>query len=138
MNKVKIWTLAVLVALGLTACSNQDNNYRERFFIHDEEVALPSAAGTYTVTLTHAKGMATEISQPSADWVTAVPASVDAASNTQIEVTLKENSDGAPRTATLTVKADPNTVNLTIIQGITDIRNPNEEVTDQPAYTPGK
>ena len=36
MNKVKIWTLAVLVALGQTACSNQDNTYREPYVNYAE------------------------------------------------------------------------------------------------------
>ncbi|MBQ9669215.1 MAG: BACON domain-containing protein [Prevotella sp.] len=137
MNKVKIWTLAVLVALGLTACSNQDNTYREPYVNYAEEVALPSAAGTYTVTLNSIRGTG-QISQISDDWATATPVTVDATSNTQIEVTLTENYYGEPRTVTMKVMANPSTVNLTIVQGITDIRDPNEEVTDQPAYAPGK
>jgi len=138
MNKVKIWTVAVIAALGLTACSNEDNSYRERYFTFEETVSLASTAGKYTISLQNAKGTADEISEVSDTWATVAPVATDGSEKTKIEVTVEENTTGAPRQATVTVKTNPNTVVLTINQGITNVNDPNEEETDQPAFTAAK
>jgi len=138
MNKVKIWTVAVIAALGLTACSNEDNSYRERYFTFEETVSLASTAGKYTISLQNAKGTADEISEVSDAWATVAPVATDGSEKTMIEVTVEENTTGAPRQATVTVKTNPNTVVLTINQGITNVNDPNEEETDQPAFAAAK
>ena len=138
MNKVKIWTVAVIAALGLTACSNEDNSYRERYFTFEETVSLASTAGKYTISLQNAKGTADEISEVSDAWATVAPVATDSSEKTMIEVTVEENTTGAPRQATVTVKTNPNTVVLTINQGITNVNDPNEEETDQPAFAAAK
>lgn len=137
MKKIKILAMAALVALGLTACSNADNSYRERYFNFEQTQYLPSAAGTYTVTLDDIKGTAV-VGAVEADWMTIAAKETPGSEKSQIEVTVTENTTGENRTApVVAIKSEPNTVYLTIIQGITNIDNPNEEETDQPAYTPG-
>ena len=138
MKKIKILAMAALVALGLTACSNADNSYNERYTTYEQTQYLPSAAGTYIVTLDNAKGLG-EIGEIAVDWMTATALPNDGLSKTQIEVTLKENTTGENRTApAFVISTDPNKIYLTITQGFTDINNPNEEETDQPAYAPDK
>jgi hypothetical protein len=137
MKKIKILAMAALVALGLTACSNADNSYRERYFIYEQTQYLPSAAGTYIVTVNNTHGTA-EVGAVESDWMTIAAKETPDYEKSQIAVTVTENTTGANRTASVvTIKSEPNTVYLTIIQGITNIDNPNEEETDQPAYTPG-
>ena len=109
MKKIKILAMAALVALGLT----------------------------YTVTLDDIKGTAV-VGAVEADWMTIAAKETPSYEKSQIEVTVTENTTGENRTApVVAIKSEPNTVHLTIIQGITNIDNPNEEETDQPAYTPG-
>ena len=136
MNKIKIWTLAVFVALGLTGCSQQDNSVDERLRTYDQTENFSSAASTYTVELTFMKGLPVVGSETS-DWatVTALPNSGEEPS--KVEVVLKENTSGAERSMLQTIKVGVYTVKLTINQGITNINDPNEGVTDQPAYSPG-
>jgi hypothetical protein len=76
--------------------------------------------------------------EETADWVTvtALPSSGD--EQAKVEITVKENATGAERTMLQTITVGDYTVKLTIIQGITDVNNPNEDETDQPAYSPDK
>lgn len=137
MKKIKILAMAALVALGLTACSNADNSYRERYFTFEQTQYLPSAAGTYTVTLDNIKNTV-EIGAVKADWMTIATMETKESGKSQIAVTVTENATGENRTAPAVVlTSKPNTVYLTIIQGVTNMDNPNEQETDQPAYTPG-
>ena len=111
MNKVKILALSAIIALVLTACANEDNTY-ERLHTYDQTESFSSVAGKYTVDLKFMKG------QP---------------------VIGEETADcGAERTMLQTITVGDYTVKLTIIQGITNVNNPNEDETDQPAYSPGK
>ena len=138
MKKIKILAMAALVALGLTACSNADNSYNERYTTYEETQYLPSTAGTYVVTLDNAKGTA-ELGTLESDWMTVAAVETPGYEKTQIAVTVTENTTGKNRTApVVTIKSNPNTVYLTLIQGITNMENPYEEETDQPAYAPGK
>lgn len=137
MNKIKIWTLAVFVALGLTGCVQEDNSVDERLHTYDQTENFSSAAGTYTVELTFMTGVPV-VGGETSDWatVTALPNSGEEPS--KVEVVLKENTSGAERSMLQTIKIGAYTVKLTINQGITNVNDPNEEVTDQPAYSPDK
>ena len=136
MNKVKILALSAIIALVLTACANEDNTY-ERLHTYDQTESFSSVAGKYTVDLKFMKGQPV-IGEETADWVTvsALPSSGEEQS--KVEIIVKENATGAERTMLQTITVGDYTVKLTIIQGITNVNNPNEDETDQPAYSPGK
>ena len=136
MNKVKILALSAIIALVLTACANEDNSY-DRLHTYDQTENFSSAAGTYTVDLKFMKGQPV-IGEETADWVTvsALPSSGEEQS--KVEIIVKENATGAERTMLQTITVGDYTVKLTIIQGITNVNDPNEDETDQPAYSPGK
>lgn len=135
MNKIKIWTLAVFVALGLTGCSKQDNGGEDPLRTYHQTESFSSVAGTYTVELTFMKGQAV-IGETLSDWatVTALPCSDDEPS--KVEIVLKENTTGSERSTLQIITVGIYTVKLTINQGITNVSDPNDEVTDQPAYSP--
>lgn len=136
MNKIKIWTLVVFVALGLTGCVQEDNG-GDRLHTYDQTENFSSAAGTYTVDLKFMKGQPV-IGEETADWVTVTALPNSGEEQSKVEITVKENATGAERTMLQTITVGIYTVKLTINQGITDVTKPNEGETDQPAYTPDK
>ena len=136
MNKVRILALSAIIALVLTACSNQDNTY-ERFNTYDQTESFTSVAGKYTVDLKFMKGQPV-IGKETADWVTVTALPNSGEEQAKVEITVKENATGAERTMLQTITVGDYTVKLTIIQGITNVNDPNEDETDQPAYSPGK
>ena len=136
MNKVKILALSAIIALVLTACSNQDNTY-ERFNTYDQTESFTSVAGKYTVDLKFMKGQPV-IGEETADWVTVTALPSSGEEQSKVEITVKENATGAERTMLQTITVGDYTVKLTIIQGITNVNDPNEDETDQPAYSPDK
>ena len=133
MNKVKILALSAIIALVLTACANEDNTY-ERLHTYDQTESFSSVAGKYTVDLKFMKGQPV-IGEETADWVTVTALPSSGEEQAKVEITVKENATGAERTM---LPVGDYTVKLTIIQGITNVNNPNEDETDQPAYSPGK
>ena len=136
MNKVRILALSAIIALVLTACSNQDNTY-ERFNTYDQTESFTSVAGKYTVDLKFMKGQPV-IGEETADWVTVTALPSSGEEQAKVEITVKENATGAERTMLQTITVGDYTVKLTINQGFTDVNNPNEDETDQPAYSPDK
>ena len=136
MNKVKILALSAIIALVLTACANADNTY-ERLHTYDQTESFSSVAGTYTVDLKFMKGQPV-IGEETADWVTVTALPSSGEEQAKVEITVKENATGAERTMLQTITVGDYTVKLTIIQGITNVNNPNEDENDQPAYSPGK
>ena len=137
MNKVRILALSAIIALVLTACSNADNNVYERFHTYDQTENFTSDAGTYTVELKFMKGQPV-VGQEVTDWVTVTALPNSGEEPSKVEITVKENASGAERTTLQTITVGEYTVNLTINQGFTTVENPNEEETDQPAYSPVK
>ncbi len=137
MNKVRILALSAIIALVLTACSNADNNVYERFHTYDQTENFTSDAGTYTVELKFMKGQPV-VGQEVADWVTVTALPNGSEEPSKVEITVKENASGAERTTLQTITVGEYTVKLTINQGFTTVENPNEEETDQPAYSPVK
>ena len=135
MNRVKTMALYAFVALGLTACAVEDNSTRPAVYAQTENFS--PAAETRVVTLDDVVGQA-EVAAADADWVTVTALPNNGTAPTQVEITVLENTSGAERTAQQVIKVSANTVNLTINQGITNVDDPNEAVTDQPAYAPGK
>ncbi len=136
MNKVKILALSAIIALVLTACANEDNTY-ERLHTYDQTESFSSVAGKYTVDLKFMKGQPV-IGEETADWVTVTALPSSGEEQAKVEIIVKENATGAERTMLQTITVGDYTVKLTIIQGITDVTNPNEDETDQPAYSPDK
>ena len=136
MNKVKILALSAIIALVLTACANEDNTY-ERLHTYDQTESFSSIAGKYTVDLKFMKGQPV-IGEETADWVTVTALPSSGEEQAKVEITVKENATGAERTMLQTITVGDYTVKLTIIQGITNVNNPNEDETDQPAYSPDK
>ena len=137
MNKVRILALSAIIALVLTACSNADNNVYERFHTYDQTENFTSDAGTYIVELKFMKGQPV-VGQEVADWVTVTALPNGGEEPSKVEITVKENASGAERTTLQTITVGEYTVKLTINQGFTTVENPNEEETDQPAYSPVK
>ncbi len=143
MKKIKI-ILFVLIAFALTSsvcvmssCSNADNSGREYFTTYNQTANFSAEAKTDVVTLEFMTGEA-EVQQSDFGWVTVTAKPYSGNGYTQVEVKVEENKTDAVRTALQVIKVGRYTVNLTINQGITNIDDPNEEVTDQPAYAPGK
>lgn len=137
MNKVKIWTLAVLAVLSLAGCIKEDNSIYDRLHTYNQTEAFSAAKGTHTVMLEHVTGLAV-VGSADADWVTITPLANNGTELTQVEVTVQANDSDAERTTTVDITVGDYIVKLTISQGVTNVDDPNEEVTDQPAYTPGK
>lgn len=137
MNKVKIWTLAVLAVLSLAGCVKEDNSIYDRLHTYNQTEAFSAAEGTHTVTLEHVTGLAV-VGSVDADWVTITPLTNNGTEPTQVEVTVQANDSDAERTTTADITVGDYIVKLTVSQGVTNVDDPNEEVTDQPAYTPGK
>ena len=136
MNKVIIMALSVFVALGLTACAVEDNGNPQPVYYEQTE-NFSAAEQTRVVTLTDMVGLA-EIDEIAADWVTITPLPNSGNEPTQVEIAVAENATGAERTMMQVIKINPWKFNLTINQGTSHIDNPSEDVTDQPAYAPGK
>lgn len=136
MNKVKILALSAIIALVLTACANEDNTY-ERLHTYDQTESFSSVPGKYTVDLKFMKGQPV-IGEETADWVTVTALPSSGEEQSKVEITVKENATGAERTMLQTITVGDYTVKLTIIQGITNVNDPNEDETDQPAYSPDK
>jgi hypothetical protein len=78
------------------------------------------------------------IGKETADWVTVTALPNSGEEQSKVEITVKENATGAERTMLQTITVGDYTVKLTINQGFTDVNNPNEDETDQPAYSPDK
>ncbi len=131
----------VLFALTLTSsvfvmssCSNEDNP--EIKAIYEQTENFTSNAETRTVTLPISSENI-EIGTCDAQWVTVTALANDGNGNSQVEVKVEENTE-APRMALQVIKVGRYTVLLFINQGYTNIDDPNEEVSDQPAYAPGR
>lgn len=137
MNRIKIWTLAVLAVLSLVGCVKEDNSIYDRLHTYNQTEAFSAAGGTHTVTLEHVTGLAV-VGSVDADWVTITPLENNGTEPTQVEVSAQANDSDAERTTTIDITVGDNIVKLTISQGVSNVDDPNEEETDQPAYTPGK
>lgn len=137
MNKVRILALSAIIALVLTACSNADNNVYEYFHTYYQTENFTSVAGSYTVELKYMKGQPV-VGQEVADWVTVTALPNGGEEPSKVEIAVKENASGAERTTLQAITVGEYTVKLTINQGFTTVENPNEEETDQPAYSPVK
>jgi hypothetical protein len=137
MNKVRILALSAIIALVLTACSNADNNYYEHIHTYYQTENFTSVAGSYTVELKYMKGQPV-VEKEVADWVTVTALPNSGEEPSKVEIAVKENASGAERTTLQTITVGEYTVKLTINQGFTTVENPNEEETDQPAYSPVK
>ena len=137
MNKIKIWTLAVFAALGLTGCVQEDNSVYERLLTYEQTENFSSAADTRTVELEYMVGQAV-VNQSATDWVTITALPNNGNEPTKVEVSVKANTGNSERSALQSIEVGKYTVKLTINQGITNVDDPNDEVTDQPAYAPEK
>lgn len=132
--------LFVLIALTssafmLSSCSNEDKgNIRA---IYEQTATFSSAAQTCVVDLNLMSGEA-RIQESSIGWATITAVPYSGSGNTQVEIKLEENTSESTRTALQVIKVGRYTVKLTINQGVTNITDPNEEVSDQPAYAPEK
>lgn len=132
--------LFVLIALTssafmLSSCSNEDKgNIRA---VYEQTATFSSAAQTCVVDLNLMSGEA-RIQESSIGWATITAVPYSGSGNTQVEVKLEENTSESTRTALQVIKVGRYTVKLTINQGVTNITDPNEEVSDQPAYAPEK
>ncbi len=143
MKKIKIF-IFVLIAFTLTSsvcvlssCSKQDNNGSEYFTTYDQTVNMSAEAKTEVVELQFMRGDAV-VSESDLGWATVTAKPYSGSGYTQVEIKVEANDTKAVRTALQEIKVGRFTVKLTINQGITDIVDPNDEVTDQPAYAPGK
>lgn len=132
--------LFVLIALTssafmLSSCSNEDKgNIRA---VYEQTATFSSAAQTCVVDLNLMSGEA-RIQESSIGWATITAVPYSGSGNTQVEIKLEENTSESTRTALQVIKVGRYTVKLTINQGVTNITDPNEEVSDQPAYAPEK
>lgn len=132
--------LFVLIALTssafmLSSCSNEDKGKIRA--VYEQTATFSSAAQTCVVDLNLMSGEA-RIQESSIGWATITAVPYSGSGNTQVEIKLEENTSESTRTALQVIKVGRYTVKLTINQGVTNITDPNEEVSDQPAYAPEK
>ena len=138
MNKIKIWTLAVVAALGLAGCVQEDNSVYDRMHTYDQTEYFSAAAGTQTVELKYMKGQPVIEQAATEDWVTVTPLANNGSEPAQVTVSVTANTGNAERTSLTAIKVGDYTVKLTVSQGFTNVDTPNDNPTDQPAYAPGK
>ncbi len=132
--------LFVLIALTssafvLSSCSNEDKGKIRA--VYEQTATFSSVAQTCVVDLNLMSGEA-KIQESSIGWATITALPYSGSGNTQVEVKLEENTGESTRTALQVITVGRYTVKLTINQGSTNITDPNDEVSDQPAYAPGK
>ena len=136
---MKIMALSVCIALGMTACSNEDNTI-EVPTDSEQTVNISQDEQQQVLTLKEATGQPVilEYDKEATDWIDINALSNNGKDPAQVEVTVKKNDTGKVRTAEFKIKVYQTTVHLTVNQGTSFIDNPQESVTDQPAFAPAR
>lgn len=136
MNKMKLFALMAFAALTLTACTYEDNpvNNDDSGVIYVTE-NFSVAAETRVLTLDGVVGPVV-VGEQVADWVTVTALENDGDGAPKVEIAVLANETGYNRIAVQSLQTEKVTVNLTINQGCINVDDPNEEMTDQPAFSP--
>ena len=137
MNKMKIMALSACIALGMAACSNEDNTVEPATV--EQTVTIGQEEQTQVLTLKGAIGQPVILEYDTSEvgWIDAKALHHSGQDSAQVEVTVKKNDTEKVRTANFKIRVYQTTVFLTVNQGASFINDPQESVTDQPAYAPG-